>query len=181
MARKNNPKKQDEGKVDAKQQAKEPARKEPAKPILDQKLKEKADGKVRKDDWIRASMMMEVLAITEQAARSALEKHIDSLGKLNSVMLYKREVGEAIRVENPLPGRPHITEAYSIVAEIECAVQRYEDLFSIVMNFGPSSIEILEPTRLGIDIGEAQGILNSLADLIHKFVAAGVGGIVIKT
>ena len=148
---------------------------------LDEKLKEKADSKVSKDGWLRATMMIEVLAMNKEAAKSALEKHIESLSKEKWVTVYRRDFSEIKRIENPLPRKPEIKEAFSYLADIECAVQRYEDLISIVMHYGPSSIEILEPGKIKLDIGEAQGILNSLADLIHKFVAAGMGGLVVKT
>ena len=48
------------------------------------------------------------------------------------------------------------------------------------MHYGPSSVEIIEPKMVNLKLGEAQGILNSIGDMLHKFVAAGVGGVVIK-
>ncbi|RLI96713.1 MAG: hypothetical protein DRO99_04000 [Candidatus Aenigmatarchaeota archaeon] len=153
------------------------AKKEP----VDKGTKKKADEKVSKSGWLRAAMMFEVLAIREDAARNAMEKHVDALSKEKWVMAYKKDIGKPDRIENPLPNKPQLKEAYSCVSEVECVVQRYEDLISIVMHYGPSSIEILEPNNLTLDLGEAQGILNSVADLVHKFVAAGIGGIVVKT
>ena len=149
--------------------------------VVDEELKQKADAKIKKDDWIRASMMIEVLAITEEATKSALQKHTDALAKEKQVMAYKQEYSEINKIQNPLPKNPNIKEAFSQVVEIECAVRRYEDLIQIVMHYGPSSIEILEPNKLKITLGEAQGILNSVADLIHKFVAAGIGGLIIRS
>lgn len=151
------------------------------KSVLDAELKEKADARIKKDDWIRASMMIEVLAVQEQATKNALEKHVEALAKEKQVIMYRRDFGKIIGVMNPLPNNPNIKEAYSQVVEIECAVRRYEDLIQIVMQYGPSSMEILEPTKLKLDLGEAQGILNSVGDLIHKFAAAGVGGVIIRS
>ena len=48
----------------------------------------------------------------------------------------------------------------------------------IVMEYGPSSIELLEPRILDLPISEAQGILNSLSRLVHQFAASGAGGLV---
>ena len=148
---------------------------------IDKELKEKADKKIKKDGWIRASMMIEVLAITEEATKNALEKHVEGLAKEKQVMLYKKDFGKIIGVMNPLPKNPNIKEAFSQVVELECGIQRYEDLIQLVMYYGPSSIEILEPGNINMKLGEAQGILNSIADLIHKFVAAGIGGVIIKS
>jgi len=151
------------------------------KRVVDEKLKEKADIKVSKDGWIRTSMMIEVLAVTEAATKSALEKHVDAMSKEKQIIMYRKDFGDIIGVMNPLPNNPNIKEAFSQIVEIECAVQRYEDIIQLVMHYGPSSMEILEPTKIKLDLGEAQGILNSVSDLIHKFVAAGVGGVVIRS
>ena len=151
------------------------------KSVVDEGLKEKADTKIKKDEWIRATMMIEVLAVREDTTKSALEKHVEALSKEKQVIMYRKDFGKIIGVMNPLPNNPNIKEAYSQVVELECAVRRYEDLIQIVMHYGPSSVEILEPTKLKLDLGEAQGILNSVSDLIHKFVAAGVGGVVIRS
>ena len=151
------------------------------KSVVDEGLKEKADTKIKKDEWIRATMMIEVLAVREDTTKSALEKHVEALSKEKQVIMYRKDFGKIIGVMNPLPNNPNIKEAYSQVVELECAVRRYEDLIQIVMHYGPSSVEILEPTKLKLDLGEAQGILNSVGDLIHKFVAAGVGGVVVKS
>ena len=148
--------------------------------VIDEGLKEKADKKINKDGWIRATMMVEILAVTEEAAKHALEKHVEGLSKEKQVMLYKKDFSELTKLQNPLPRNPNIKEAFSQVVDLECAVQRYEDLIQIVMHYGPSSMEILEPGKIKLELGEAQGIMNSLADMIHKFVAAGVGGVVIK-
>ena len=149
--------------------------------VLDKELREKADKKVSKDGWLRAAMMIEVLAANRDAAKSALEKHVDSLAGHKQVILYKREYSDIEKIENPLPKRPDIKEAYSYVVEVECALHRYEDLIAAVMTYGPSSVEILEPSSLKLELGEAQGIVNTIADMIHKFVAAGVGGIIVKS
>jgi hypothetical protein len=149
--------------------------------VVDEALKEKADAKIKKDDWIRARMMVEVLAVQEQATKNALEKHVEAMAKEKQVLMYRKDFGKILGVMNPLPNNPNIKEAFSQVVEIECAVQRYEDLIQIVMQYGPSSFEILEPTKIKLDLGEAQGILNSVGDLIHKFAAAGVGGVIIRS
>jgi len=59
--------------------------------------------------------------------------------------------------------------------------QNYDKLIYMVMTYAPSSVEILEPGHIKMDIGEAQGVLNSIAELIHKFAAAGIGGVIIGT
>lgn len=145
--------------------------------MAEEKVPENIKKKV-KDGWIRSWMMIEVLAITEKAAKSALEKHIEKMGREKRTIIYNKKFHETKKVEKPLP---NIKTAYSYVVELDLVTQTYDQLIYLVMNYGPSSIEILEPEKLKIGMGEAQSILNSVAEMIHKFVAAGIGGVVIST
>jgi hypothetical protein len=145
--------------------------------MAEEKVPEDIKKKVN-DGWIRSWMMIEVLAVTEKAAKSALEKHIQKMGREKRTIIYNKKFHEIKKVEKPLP---KIEAAYSYVAELELVTQAYDQLIYLVMNYGPSSIEILEPEKLKIDMGEAQSILNSVAEMIHKFVAAGIGGLIINT
>ena len=134
-----------------------------------------------KDGWIKSWMMIEVMAASEEAARSALEKHVEAMGKEDKTIINKKDFKDIKKVENPLPRNPEIKEAYSNIAEIEILTQNFDRLVYLVMNYGPSAIEILEPEKLSMDAGEAQGILTSIGMLLHKFAAVGVGGVVVKT
>ena len=48
------------------------------------------------------------------------------------------------------------------------------------MNYGPSAIEILEPKNIKLELGEAQNVLAEIANLVHRFAQAGIGGVVIS-
>jgi len=144
---------------------------------MEKKLQEQVEKRL-KEGWIKASMFIEVMAIREDVARTALKKHIDSLEKEDKCLVYKKDYGEIKKIENP---RPNIPEAYSYIVEVEVLVQNLDKLVFIVMSYGPTSIEILEPKELRVKMGEAQGILNSISNVIHQFAAMGVGGIVVKS
>ena len=133
-----------------------------------------------KEGWIKSWMMIEVVAITPEAARSALEKHVEALEKFEKQksLVVRKAYGEVKEVPKPLPD---IEKGHALVVELEMLTQNYETLFLIVLNYGPSAIEILEPGRISMDAGEAQGILNGLADVLHRFAAMKAGGMIIKT
>ncbi|MBI4176592.1 MAG: hypothetical protein HY518_05280 [Candidatus Aenigmarchaeota archaeon] len=122
-------------------------------------------------------MMIESLAVNEEAAKSSLEKHVQLMEREEKIIIYRKLFKEIQKVEKPLP---NIESAFSHVVEIEMVSQDFETLTYMVMNYAPSATEILEPNLVKMDVGEAQGILNSLAEMMHKFAAAGVGGVVVK-
>ncbi len=131
-----------------------------------------------KSGWIRSSVMVEAMAIDENSAKSALEKLIESLSKEENIMVYKKEFQDAQIVKKPLP---NVEEASSVIVEFEMLTLNYDRLLYVVFNYGPSSIEILEPEHIKMDAGEAQGIANSLAAVIHKIASSQIGGMLMPT
>jgi hypothetical protein len=136
--------------------------------------KEECDEKV-KGGWIRAWMMFEVLAVNEKTTKNSLEILLNKLEKDGRIKMYKKEFGELKTVEKPLP---NVEMGYSLTCEVEIVSQSLDNLVQIVTEYGPSAIELLEPSKISVNAGEAQSILNSVSQMMHEFAAAGAGGIV---
>lgn len=129
-----------------------------------------------KSGWIHARMMFEVLAVTEETTKEALQSHIGKIEKNELVGMIRKDFSAAERVENPIKG---IEVGFSQVCEIEFMVKNFDTLVQVVLEFGPASVEILKPEKYQLTAGEAHNILNTMAEMMHKFAAAGLGGIVI--
>jgi len=136
--------------------------------------KEEANEKV-KEGWLKAWIMFEVLAVNEKTTRESLDSLMNRLEKDIRVKMYKKDFGEIKKVERPLP---NIESGYSLTCEVELVSKKFDNLAQIVIEYGPSAIELLEPLKFSIDAGEAQAILNSISHVMHDFAAAGAGGIV---
>lgn len=143
----------------------------------DKKLKEKADKKVAKEDWLRCSMFIEVLAGSAPVAKDSLQKHIEKIRKEDGAILYKETFEEIKEVKQPMPNIP---VGFSYIVELEMGIANLDKLIYLAMNYGPTNIEILEPDPIKVSAGEAQGIANSVTDVIHRFAQMGAGGIVIQ-
>jgi len=137
--------------------------------------KELADEKVGQG-WIRVWAMIEVLGIKEEITKKSLETHIDTLDMDERVKLYKKQLGEIKEVEKPLK---NVEKGFSQVCEIEFIAKNLEDLVAIIMKYGPSAVEILEPNEIKLKMNESQNILNLVSRMMHEFAAAGIGGLVI--
>lgn len=144
--------------------------------VMDKKIEEQINKKM-KEGWVRTSMMIEAMAISKDAVESALKKHVGRMEKEKCLFIYKKDFQETKEVEKPLPNIP---KGFSQVVDIEAVAENFDRLVYIVLNYGPSSIEILEPEKMEIDIGQAQGILNTIATMIHRFAAAGGGGMIVS-
>jgi hypothetical protein len=136
--------------------------------------------KKMKEGWIKSWMMIEALAVTDAAVKSSLEKHVKKLGLENGVMVSRKDFKKVEKVDKPFPNSS-IDTAYSGVVELEVLTKDYDRLVFLVLNYAPSAIEVLEPKKIALDAGEAQGILNSLSELIHRFVGLTRGGILVDT
>ncbi len=132
------------------------------------------DKKVRNEGWIRSAMMIEALAINRDAVKSALEKHVKSMESVKTSFIYKKEFGEIREVKKPIAS---IEKAYSYVVELELVSKDFESLLMLVMLYAPTSVEILEPKDLKLDIGQAQGVLVAVAELVHRFAAINIGAV----
>ena len=134
--------------------------------------------KKMKEGWIKSSMMVEVMAINPEKTKEVIENHIEMMSKEDNIIVSKKEFKEVLEAKSPYPNIP---KAYSCVAEIEVLTQSFDELAYIVMNYGPSSIEILKPDKISMNAGEAQAILSSISAMLHRFAASQMGGVMLKT
>ncbi|MEM5785191.1 MAG: hypothetical protein QW469_01475 [Candidatus Aenigmatarchaeota archaeon] len=138
--------------------------------ISEEELKEKI-----KEGWIKLNIFFEVLAINKETAENSLNSLFEKFEKEQGVKIYSKKFGESSKVLNPMKG---INEAWSSTLEITCIVKNFETAINLIIVYGPSAIEIIEPKELKININAAQTVLNSVAGIMHQFAAAGIGGIV---
>jgi len=139
---------------------------------LEEKIKQK-----EKEKWIRCWFAIEAMAVRKDVVETALDQHIEKLERIPSVFVYKKEFKEAKKVDNP---PKDVEEAYSQVVELELFVKDLFSLINVIIVYGPSSIEILGPEKIDVGVEELQNLANLVAGLMHKFAAAGLGGMAIS-
>lgn len=126
--------------------------------------------------WFNVWLAFEGLAVNEETIKSALEGLVERLETDQKVKIYEKEFLEPVKVENPLKG---IKDAWSQVVNIKFVIKSFKDLVQLVIEYGPSAIEVLEPSKSQLQIGDAQDILNNVAGMMHRYAAAGMGGTVV--
>jgi hypothetical protein len=135
------------------------------------KVKELADQK-----WMKVEFTFEVLGMTKQVVDKALKEHIEKLSSLKGALfIFRKEFSEIEVVEKPIP---RVEKAFSQVVEVEAMVKDLKTLIAISISYGPSSIEVIEPKKLEINVGEVQDVANMVSGIIHQIAAAGLGGII---
>ena len=132
--------------------------------------------KRRKEEWIEAWFAIEALGATQDVVKTSLEKHMKNLSGTKNVLVYEKKFSEIKKVDNP---PKDLKEAYSQVVEAKLFAKDLATFLIVVMLYGPSSIEVIGPTKKEIKINELQEIANAVSGIMHEFAAAGLGGLVI--
>jgi hypothetical protein len=127
------------------------------------------------DGWIDTWVIFEAIAITETASKEALESLVDKLDKDGRVKVYKKSFGENKKIDNPIQG---VDVGYSLTCEVNVVSKTLDNLANVVIEYGPSAVEILKPEKINLSCGEAQNILNSISNMMHRLASVGAGGIV---
>lgn len=131
--------------------------------------------------WIRAWMLFEVQASVKDVAEKALATHIKKMKAEGGLKVLEESFADTTEMEAPkhLAGRG-ITKIYAKVVEAVVLFRNFEELVNVVINYAPTAIEITAPEKISITMREAQNALATISDMMHKFAAAGMGGMVIK-
>jgi hypothetical protein len=145
--------------------------------LMDEKASKEEEKRI-KEGWIRSKMIIEVLAISESAAELALQRHVEKMGDEDNTLITRTRYHEIQEIEKPAP---NVEKAYSKIVDVDVLNKDFDSLVRVVVSYAPSSVEIVEPDKIAMDMGEAQAILNSLSEIIHKFAQAGIGGVMVGT
>ena len=135
---------------------------------------EEADKRIA-EGWIESWVVFEALAISEEAVRGALEVLTGKLEKDARVKMYKKSFGKSEKIENPMKG---VEVGYSLTCEVNVVSKTLDNLACIAIEYGPSALEVLRPDKITLNCGEAQNILNSISNMMHRLASVGAGGIV---
>lgn len=129
------------------------------------------------DTGIQTWMVFEVLAGQRDTAEESLADHIEKLDDLETVTVESTDFDDIKEVDDP---HPSLETGYSQVCEVECTVDEFSSLIEIVMNYGPTMIDVLGPDEITLDLPQAQESLNLVAEMMQKFLQAGAGGMMIS-
>jgi len=130
--------------------------------------------------WIHARLYFEVLGADPEVAKKSLKDHLSTVKKMDKIKIVSERYEEVEKLAEP-PKKFKGKEAYSQFVEVEAVVSSVENLLYAVVFFGPSSVEIIGPKEMKIKLEEAQSMANAMAEVMHRYAAAGAGGIVINT
>lgn len=139
---------------------------------MDSETKEKL-ANLKEQNWLSIEMTFEVLGVTPEIVKKSLEEHVQKLGQIKTAFVYKTSFSKIEEVKNPTKD---VEVAHSQIVEVGLMVKDLKTLMAIAISYGPSSIEVLEPKKLELTMGEIQDVANMVSGILHQIAAAGLGG-----
>jgi len=110
----------------------------------------------KEDKKLKVRIFMEVLGWPEEALTTHLKTILTKLKKHWKILNEHYET--PVKIEK-------VDKMFTSHVEFEAEVPNFNDLMAFCLNFGPSVVEILEPSYIHLTAGEMQDMLS---DLISK-------------
>jgi len=109
---------------------------------------------------IKAKIISEVLGSPQEHVDKTLNLLLEKLKERKSLHIENEHTFQAEKIE----GKPF----FSGFIEYEISVENLNELSGFCFDFMPSSIEILEPERIGINSVEAGDLFNEIMARLHQ-------------
>lgn len=111
---------------------------------------------------VRAVMMVEVAGTPAEHVKKALIAHVSKLKNVKSLQVHSIEIAEPRELEER-------KGFYTTFAEVDFSSDTLKDLFDVMFDFMPSSIEITEPSNVSLNMEEATTLLNNVTGRLHRY------------
>lgn len=111
---------------------------------------------------IKALMIVEIMGKPGPFIRDALEKHVSKLKSAKAVEVFSIEISEPKEIENS-------EGMMTCFAEVEFGTENFSRMTEVVFDFMPSSVEILEPSKVEFSMEEASRFLNNVSGRMHRY------------
>lgn len=114
---------------------------------------------------VTAIMIIEMMGRPAKHLEVSMKEHIDKLKKLKDIKLVRKEINKPVEIKE----RENQKELYSCFAEVEIECESLTTLSQIVVNFMPSSVEIVEPSKIILDCSESSELLSNVVRRLHDY------------
>ena len=112
-------------------------------------------------------MIVEIAGRPGAHVKEALEKHINVLNDVEDIEVHSISVSEPKEIEGSDADGAEMMFTCFAEADIEC--DSFGRLTETMFDFMPSSVEVIEPSKVVVSTGEATALLNNISGRMHKY------------
>jgi len=116
-------------------------------------------GKEKKEIKIRA--IIELMGRPPEFLTETINKTLEALEKEDGIKIVRKEIFEPKEMEEE-------KSMFSSFVEMELITKNIEKMFEFILMYMPSNVEIIEPSELSFQAGEANAIFNNIIEKIHR-------------
>ena len=111
---------------------------------------------------VRAIMIIEIAGRPPEHVKESLEEYVKMIDKVKDVELHSIKISEPVEVGGN-------KEIFTCFSEVDFEVGNFSRLSEIMFDFMPSSVEILEPSKVSLDSSDATSLLNNISGRLHRY------------
>lgn len=136
--------------------------------------------KLLSNGWIKTWLVFDTQAVDKDTLKGLLSGLLDKMRRIKDIEILSDSLTEPESIEPADQFKNKgITEVYSQILELEIIAKDFETLLYLVITFGPTTLEVLEPKSIKFDMRQMQNTLILVSELMHRYAAAGPGGMVL--
>ncbi|MFH0808509.1 MAG: hypothetical protein V1888_02735 [archaeon] len=119
---------------------------------------------------VRAIMIVEMAGRPAEHLTEALEKHVGILHKVNDITVHEIKVSEPREIELKKGEKINEDEKmFTAFAECDFESPSFARLSETMFDFMPSSVEVIEPSSIKLEMSEATDLLNNISGRMHRY------------
>ncbi len=111
---------------------------------------------------IHAIMIVEVAGRPPEYLINSLQMHVDKMKDISGVELVSSKLATPRKLDEE-------KDLYTMFAEVEVKTDSFAKLLDLVFEFMPSSIEVIDPLDIELNLQEATMFMNDLSGRLHKY------------
>ncbi len=116
-------------------------------------------------------MIVEMAGRPAEHVKDSLEKHIGVLNDVNDIEVHSIKISEPREIEKSSGSEEvHSGEpVFTCFAEADFETGSFARMSETMFDFMPSSVEIIEPSEVRLDMSEATNLLNNISGRLHRY------------
>ena len=120
---------------------------------------------------VRAIMIVEMAGRPAEHVKDSLAKHIGVLNDVKDIQVHSIKISEPREIENSSgqEGTPTEGIMFTCFAEADFETENFARMSETMFDFMPSSVEVIEPSKVSLDMSEATDLLNNLSGRLHRY------------
>ncbi len=119
---------------------------------------------------VRAIMIVEMAGRPAEHLTKSLEEHVGVLKDVKDAKIHEIKVSEPREIEsNDKDKKKDEEKMFTAFAECDIEMPSFARLSETMFDFMPSSVEVIEPNTVDLNISDATDLLNNISGRMHRY------------